>query len=161
MKSQNFKRLIFGVGSVLALIACSAELEPENMAEISSSSINVSSSSIVSNQWTPDDSLAYFFSAQLSDRQVMLNTQVTRLLSDDLSGDPHQRFIVQLQNQQTLLVAHNIDLAPRVPLQVQDSVQIFGEYEWNAEGGVVHWTHQDPNQQHVDGWIQHLGIVYQ
>lgn len=154
------QKSIIGVGSVLALIACSAELEPEGLSESTSSSTSVSSSSMISTQWTPDDSLAHFFSAQISDRQVLLNTQVIRLLSDDTVGDRHQRWIVQLQSQQTLLVVHNIDLSPRVPLQVQDSVQIFGEYEWNAEGGVVHWTHQDPNQQHENGWILHQGIYY-
>src|SRR5678816_7672 len=70
---------------------------------------------------------------------------VTRVLSDDNDGSRHQRFIVSLASGQTLLISHNIDLAPRVDaLSVGDVVSFRGEYEWNDKGGVIHWTHHDP-----------------
>ena len=61
----------------------------------------------------------------------------------------------------TVLVAHNLDLAPRVPLTVGDSVELRGEYEWNDRGGVLHWTHRDPGGRHDAGWIRHAGRLYQ
>ncbi len=73
-----------------------------------------------------------------------------------------QRSGLQLASGQTLLVAHNIDLAPRIPaLAVGDTVAFYGVYEWNAEGGVIHWTHRDPDGVHEAGWLQHEGAVYQ
>ena len=84
-----------------------------------------------------------------------------RILPDDLDGARHQRFIVQLASGQTLLFAHNIDIAPRIDeLKVDDSVRFSGEYVWNAKGGVVHWTHHDPQGRHVAGWVIHNGKTY-
>ncbi len=87
---------------------------------------------------------------------------VVRLLSDDNQGSRHQRFILELANRQTILIAHNIDLAPRInALNVGDIVEFFGQYEINDRGGVVHWTHHDPQGQHVGGWLKHRGKVYE
>ncbi|MGK7909984.1 MAG: DUF3465 domain-containing protein [Synechococcus sp.] len=59
---------------------------------------------------------------------------------------------MKLQFGLTVLIAHNIDLAPRVTsVHIGDEVRFLGEYEWNPQGGEIHWTHQDPYQQHVDG----------
>lgn len=97
-----------------------------------------------------------------SDVQVKGRAKVIRLLADDLKGSRHQRFLLQLNQGGTLLVAHNIDLAPRIDnLQVDDWVEFFGEYEWNNKGGVIHWTHIDPSGRHVDGWLKHGGQIYQ
>lgn len=88
--------------------------------------------------------------------------EVVRVLADDTDGDRHQRFIVRLDSGQTLLVAHNIDLAPRVAgLRTGTAIQFKGEYEWNSEGGVVHWTHLDPARRHEAGWIRYEGRTYQ
>jgi hypothetical protein len=84
------------------------------------------------------------------------------VLPDDNEGSRHQRFIVRLASGRTVLIAHNIDLAPRVEgLTAGDSVEFSGEFENNDKGGVVHWTHHDPDGRHVGGWIKHGGRVYQ
>jgi uncharacterized protein DUF3465 len=97
-----------------------------------------------------------------SGAQVSGEGTVTRILGDDTVGDHHQRFILTLDSGRTLLIAHNIDLAPRIDsLREGDSVSFSGEYESNDKGGVVHWTHHDPQGQHEAGWLKHRGRTYQ
>jgi len=99
---------------------------------------------------------------RLSDIQVRGSGKVSRVLRDDNEGSRHQRFILRLSSGQTLLIAHNIDLAPKInTLQNGDVVQFYGEYEWNSKGGVVHWTHHDPSGRHVGGWLKHDGHKYE
>ena len=102
------------------------------------------------------------YQKQLSGSQLKGSGQVSHILSDDTKGSRHQRFILRLSSGKTLLVAHNIDLAPRIEnLQKGDTVQYFGQYEWNTKGGVLHWTHHDPAGRHVGGWLKHNGKTYQ
>lgn len=109
-----------------------------------------------------DDSIGRAFRNHNSGIEVEGEGSVIRLLDDDLNGPRHQRFILRLASGQTLLMMHNIDLAPRInSLKSGDSVRFKGEYVWNAKGGVVHWTHHDPQGRHVAGWIQHNGKSYQ
>ncbi|WP_409419993.1 DUF3465 domain-containing protein [Pseudaeromonas sp. ZJS20] len=99
---------------------------------------------------------------QQSDLQVQGAGQVSRILPDDNKGSRHQKFLLRLATGQTILIAHNIDLAQRIGgLQEGDTVEFFGEYEWNDKGGVVHWTHHDPGGRHTDGWLKHNGTLYQ
>lgn len=106
--------------------------------------------------------IANAFANQISNLQISGQGVVIKLLPDDNSGSRHQKFIIKLTNGQTLLVAHNIDLAPRVSaLSEGDSIVFNGQYEWNAKGGVLHWTHRDPNGSHPAGWLQHRGQTYQ
>src|SRR5215213_5791145 len=86
--------------------------------------------------------------------------RVVRVLADDREGARHERFLVRIDGV-SVLVAHNLDLAPRVPLQVGDSVQLRGEYEWNAKDGITHWTHPAPDGRPDAGWIRHEGRLYQ
>ena len=102
------------------------------------------------------------FANRLSDQQVEGQGTVVKTLSDDTNGSRHQRFIVRLESGRTLLVSHNIDLAPRIDaLRAGDTVAFYGEYEWNPKGGVIHWTHHDPQGRHPAGWIRHAGQTYQ
>ena len=85
---------------------------------------------------------------------------VVRLLNDDGEGGEHQRFVVKLPGGQTLLVAHNVALAERVPLGIGDRVAFRGVYEWNEHGGVVHWTHRDPLGGDAAGFVRFRGRIY-
>jgi hypothetical protein len=109
-----------------------------------------------------DDVIADLFAKHRSDVQVTGSGVVTKLLTDDNEGDKHQRFILKLTNGQTLLVAHNIDIAPRLDgLAVGNTVKFYGEYYYNTQGGGIHWTHRDPNGKHTDGWLNWNGKTYQ
>lgn len=92
---------------------------------------------------------------------IVIEAEVRRVLSDDSDGSRHQRFIIELPDRRTLLVAHNIDLAERVPVDAGDSVRLRGRFEPGARGGVVHWTHHDPDGRANAGWIEHHGRRYQ
>jgi hypothetical protein len=96
---------------------------------------------------------------RISGKVVEVSAKVYKILADDVVGDRHQRFLVNVQDT-SVLIAHNIDLAPRVPIKVNDDVMIKGEYEWNDKGGVIHWTHHDPKKWHEEGWITHKGKKY-
>ncbi|MEM7394324.1 MAG: DUF3465 domain-containing protein [Verrucomicrobiota bacterium] len=97
-----------------------------------------------------------------SDVQVETSGMVEKILPDDNEGSRHQKFIVRLASDHTVLIAHNIDLAPRVAgIREGDTVRFAGEYEWTERGGVVHWTHHDPRGKHPGGWIEHAGRVYE
>ncbi len=102
------------------------------------------------------------YSQKLSDVQVTGEGEVVKVLQDDDRGSRHQKFIIRMPSGNTLLVAHNIDLAERIhALQKGDIVKFNGEYVWNEKGGVLHWTHHDPAGTHEAGWLEHKGNRYQ
>ncbi len=104
--------------------------------------------------------VAEAFEARRSGIVVEIAGTVERILSDDLEGSRHQRFIVRLAGGQTVLVSHNIDLAERVPVATGDPVEVRGQYEWNDRGGVIHWTHHDPRGRRPGGFIRHRGKTH-
>jgi len=111
---------------------------------------------------TDGSALADAYKNRKSDVQVSGTGVVIKNLADDNVGSRHQKFILKLPTGKTVLVSHNIDLAPRInSLRKGDTVSFYGEYEWNARGGVVHWIHHDPRGKHVGGWLKHNGMTYQ
>lgn len=101
------------------------------------------------------------FAQERSGVMVTVRAEVVHILPDDNEGSRHQRFLIELSPERTLLVAHNIDLAERVPLDEGDTILLRGQYEWNEKGGVVHWTHHDPGNRREGGWIEHAGVRYE
>jgi hypothetical protein len=108
-----------------------------------------------------DDQITRAFRERANDLWVRGEGEVLKLLADDLKGSRHQRFIIRMASGHTVLIAHNIDLAARLDnLERGDRVEFSGVYEWNDRGGVVHWTHHDPQGRREGGWIEHRGRRY-
>lgn len=109
-----------------------------------------------------DSQVERAFKTKANNVQVAGEGVVTHILADDFDGSRHQRFIVRLASEQTVLIAHNIDIASRVTgLKKGDWIRFYGEYVWNEKGGMVHWTHHDPEGRHTAGWLKHKGRNYQ
>ena len=118
--------------------------------------------SVTEQSTASDQLLTRAYENRQSNTHVGGSGVVVKILPDDLHGSRHQRFILRLSSGQTILISHNIDLAHRVDgLREGDTVEFSGEYEWNSEGGVVHWTHRDPDGRHKGGWLKHNGSIYQ
>lgn len=88
---------------------------------------------------------------------------VERVLSDQEGpSGTHERFIVRLSGVDlTVLIEHNVTIAPRVPVHVGGPVVVRGEYIWNSEGGLVHFTHHDPDRSHEGGYVLYAGTRYE
>ncbi|EXS25654.1 MULTISPECIES: DUF3465 domain-containing protein [Acinetobacter] len=108
------------------------------------------------------DTVKAAYEQRQSNVQVQGSGRVKAILRDDNDGSRHQKFILVLKNGLSILVAHNIDLAPKISnLNKGDIVEFYGEYEYNPKGGVLHWTHHDPQGRHESGWLKHDGQIYQ
>jgi hypothetical protein len=111
---------------------------------------------------TAEDPARLAFQQRARGRVIKTIGTVERILEDDRDGSPHQRFIIRTQGGVSLLIAHNLDLAPRLEgLGTGELVTVYGEYEWNDKGGVMHWTHDDPQGKHITGYIEWRGRRYQ
>jgi hypothetical protein len=144
-------RNLFTIIVFVSLMSCSIKSNYESNDE--TPSIPVVSNSLDS-ICTPISTIESAFTNQQSEISVTVKGTITRLLSDDTVGDRHQRFIIQLSNNQTILITHNVDIAPRVSgISVGDTVYVHGDYVWNSQGGLIHWTHHDPSGIHENGWI--------
>lgn len=151
------KKLLLAVFLTLALCACKQPKAEPQEAGSPQSAVNIAQSAdVISN-----DAIEQAFKARKSDVQVSGNGVVIKLLKPDNKGSRHQKFLVKINAQQTLLFAHNIDLAPEVPLQVGDEISFYGEYVYNPKGGIIHWTHHAPQGDHEAGWVMHKGQKYQ
>ncbi len=147
------KHLLFLVLMLNLLVACK-----QNAATVSVTG----DAPITAETQSNNNALVDAFAHKKSDIFVEGSGVVKKLLADDNKGSRHQKFLVMINAQQTLLFAHNIDLAPRIEnLQVGDALTFKGEYVYNPKGGVMHWTHKDPNGGTKAGWIKHNGKVYE
>lgn len=158
-------RSIYLLGLISLLVGCFNEKPveaPKN--ETQTSVVEKKSPNAPQKTSFQDESIkiADAFQQRKSNIQVYSKGKVVAILADDNDGSRHQKFILKLNNGLTVLVAHNIDLASRINnLRKGDTVEFYGEYEYTAKGGVIHWTHHDPQKRHIDGWLKYQGKTYQ
>ncbi|EEY93471.1 hypothetical protein HMPREF0026_00747 [Acinetobacter junii SH205] len=157
MKIQKNNLVIVTIIVVLIAAYVGIDLKQNNLND------NVVQTSIVEEAAVDDQQkIMQAYQQQLSNIQVQSKGEVKAILADDNDGSRHQKMILKLENGLTVLVAHNIDLAPRVEgLRKGEIVEFYGEYEYSPKGGVIHWTHHDPQAKHVDGWLKYQGKSYQ
>lgn len=103
------------------------------------------------------------YAERRSSVEVTADGVVTSVLPDQTGpSGRHQRFIIRLAGAtQTVLIENNVTVGQRVPVAAADPVTVHGEYIWNDQGGLIHYTHHDPSPGHEGGWIDHKGIRYQ
>ncbi|WP_436661540.1 DUF3465 domain-containing protein [Acinetobacter sp. P1(2025)] len=157
MKIQKNNLVIVTIIIVLIAAYVGIDLKQNNLND------NVVQTSIVEEATVDDQQkIMQAYQEQISNIQVQSKGEVKAILADDNDGSRHQKMILKLENGLTVLVAHNIDLAPRVErLRKGEIVEFYGEYEYSPKGGVIHWTHHDPQGKHVDGWLKYQGKSYQ
>ena len=132
------KRLLAGLALGLALAACGAPAQPDDAAIVSD------------------------FHNHRSNVEVTADGTIVRLLADRSSSTGvHEQFIVKLSSGDlTVEVEHNISIGARAPVQEGDHVVVHGEYIWNGQGGLIHFTHHDPQGTHQNGYIVDNGKTY-
>ena len=103
------------------------------------------------------------FETHADNVELTIDGVVDRVLADQSGpSGPHERFIVRLTDVDlTVLIEHNLAIAPRVPVSVGERVSVHGEYVWNAQGGLLHFTHHDPQRSHEAGYIDYAGRRYE
>src|SRR3982074_989613 len=109
-----------------------------------------------------DAAIVTDFHNHQSNVEVTADATVIRLLPDRTSATAtHEQFIIKLSSGDlTIEVEHNISIAARAPVKEGDHVIVHGVYVWNAQGGLIHFTHHDPNGSHEGGYIQDGGRTY-
>jgi uncharacterized protein DUF3465 len=135
------RRVFAGVSAALCLYACSASSAGSQ----------------------PDDAaIVRDYQQHRSQVEVTAEGTVVSLLSDSNGpSGPHERFIIRLSGGDlTLLIDHNLSIGRRVPVQLGDHVLVHGEYVWNVQGGLIHFTHHDPQGTHEGGFIEDGGSTY-
>ncbi|MBK8814795.1 MAG: DUF3465 domain-containing protein [Methylococcaceae bacterium] len=147
--TKRSNRLVLKIFLIVLLGICSAFLS-----RYTGNFNPVNATEDVKESFTTLESIHHAYENQLSNLQVKQSGRIIKILRDDDHGPRHQRFIIQLDSGQKLLIAHNIDLAPKVEnLKEGEFILFYGEYEWNNKGGVVHWTHRDSKGLHPNGWL--------
>jgi hypothetical protein len=91
---------------------------------------------------------------------VTLSGVIQERLGDTYGRFQHQRFILGCANGTHILVVNDVSIGQRVPLVLHGRVTVRGQYVWDSQGGVVHFTHH-ADDGGKSGWILLGSHVYQ
>ena len=154
MKKYLF--VLLGVCVALSFTACRAPTNNPTGSQTLESTPAIASASMDAG------AIVEAYGAHRNVPQVQGSGVVTKVLKDDIKGLQHQKFLLKVSDNITILIAHNIDLAPRVEdIHEGDVIAFKGEYIYTPKGGTVHWTHKDPRGNHQAGWLKHNGKTYE
>ena len=144
--------ILLAICLVLSFAACHA---PNNAQQLETSAVSSAAN-------MDAGAILEAYDAHRNLPQVQGSGIVVKVLKDDTNGLRHQKFLLKVSDNITILIAHNIDLAPRVAdIQEGDVVGFKGEYIYTPKGGTVHWTHKDPRGNHAAGWLEYNGKKYE
>lgn len=78
------------------------------------------------------------------------------------AGGEHEGFWMRLRSGCTLTVRveTNTGFTGPIPLSVGEYVVVKGEYEYDVDGGVIHWTHRAMGSRHASGYVEAGGRFY-
>jgi hypothetical protein len=94
------------------------------------------------------------FLHKYSNISIEAKGKVIEILTDDEKGEPHQRFIIESHPGHTILIINNIEHGYKMPVKLDDILEVKGTYVWNRYGGLIHETHHhQEGEAHVDGYI--------
>ncbi len=85
---------------------------------------------------------------------------VTKVLPDDTSGLPHQKWEAKVSDGSVVQIVYNSDMGARVPVKTGDHFAVGGQFLWLGHSGLIHWLHDDPRHTRPDGYVYFNGIVY-
>lgn len=92
-------------------------------------------------------------------REVTVTGVVQQVLSDGHGPSGlHERFLLVVDGVQ-VEVDHNLSLAPRAPVHVDDSVTVHGQFEPDPGHPVIHYTHHATGS-HEGGYVRLRGHTY-
>ncbi len=97
--------------------------------------------------------------------EVTATGSVARILGTRVGpSGPHEGFLLHLRGSAgrglTVRVEDNVDLTGPIPLAEGQSVEVRGEYIYDARGGLIHYTHADPRGRHLPGYVRANGKFY-
>ncbi|MDQ2741625.1 MAG: DUF3465 domain-containing protein [Chloroflexota bacterium] len=84
--------------------------------------------------------------------------RVAHVLPDSFGRYQHQRFLMRCPTGQHILIVNDVTVGQRVPIKPGDRVAAHGEYIWNRQGGLIHFTHSSAGGE--QGWILRGDHIY-
>jgi hypothetical protein len=112
----------------------------------------------------PDNaSICNDYGSQATNQEVIAHGRVGEILGTrpGRSGS-HEGFLLKLDGDcdLTLKVETNVSITGPVPIHRGEIVIVKGEYVYDPLGGILHWTHHDPEGRHVAGYVVSDGKTY-